>query len=78
MLLEQTPNYRLYGKTGWAARSEPRIGWFVGYVETADDTWVFALNIDSPSMADLPKRQQVLTQALIATQILPGAHSTLH
>ena len=42
MLREETGSYQLRAKTGWTGS----IGWFVGYVETSDDTWVFALNAD--------------------------------
>ena len=42
MLREATDSYQLRAKTGWTGS----IGWFVGYVETSDDTWVFALNAD--------------------------------
>lgn len=42
MLREATGSYQLRAKTGWTGS----IGWFVGYVETSDDTWVFALNAD--------------------------------
>ncbi|WP_200389711.1 hypothetical protein [Thiocapsa imhoffii] len=45
----------LFAKTGWAARATPQIGWSVGYVETPEDTWIFALNMDTRSAADLPQ-----------------------
>lgn len=70
MLAEKTPSYRLYGKTGWATHSTPQIGWYVGYVQTAGDLWLFALNLDTRSAADLPLRQQLVKQALRAKGIL--------
>ncbi len=70
MLAETGPTYRLYAKTGWAARSKPGIGWYVGYVETGDDTWLFALNIDTRSAADLPLRKQLVMDALRVVGIL--------
>ena len=42
MLMEETANYKLRFKTGWNGS----IGWIVGYVQTRDDSWVFALNGD--------------------------------
>jgi beta-lactamase class D len=42
MLREETSSFQLRAKTGWTGS----IGWFVGYVETSDDTWIFALNAD--------------------------------
>jgi len=71
MLIEDYAGYRLYGKTGWASRSQPATGWFVGYVVSADDTWLFALNLDTRSAADLPLRKQIAMDALRAKGILP-------
>ena len=72
MLAEQTPQYRLYAKTGWSARTTPGTGWYVGYVKTEHDTWLFALNIDTRSAADLPLRQSIVRAALMAKGILPS------
>ena len=49
MVLEETDQYRIGGKTGSNANG---FGWLVGYVETTDNTWLFAFN------ADLPKDQR--------------------
>ncbi len=72
MLSEQTPHYRLYAKTGWAARNAPAVGWYVGYVEVAEDIWLFALNIDTRSASDLPLRKQITFDAFRAKGILPA------
>ena len=72
MLSEQTPHYRLYAKTGWAARNAPVVGWYVGYVEVAEDIWLFALNIDTRSASDLPLRKQITLGAFRAKGILPA------
>ena len=72
MLMEDNADYRLYAKTGWATRSQPATGWFVGYVVKADDTWLFALNLDTRSAADLPLRKQIALDALRAKGILPA------
>jgi beta-lactamase class D len=70
MLTDEVPGARLYAKTGWSTRSTPGIGWYVGYLETADATWVFALNIDTRGEADLPLRKQLVTDALHAKGLL--------
>lgn len=44
MLVEETPQYRLYAKTGWAEPTGENIGWYVGWVERGKDTLVFAYN----------------------------------
>lgn len=64
MLVEQTPRYTLRAKTGWATRSTPQTGWYVGYVETRDDVWFFALNMTLRDAKDLPLRQQLSRAAL--------------
>ncbi|MCO6477997.1 MAG: class D beta-lactamase [Phaeodactylibacter sp.] len=45
MLLEETPEYRLYGKTGWAQPDGRNIGWFVGFFEKGDEAYVFVNNV---------------------------------
>ncbi len=62
MLVEQTPDWTLRAKTGWSTRLTPSIGWYVGYVETRDEIWVFAMNLDLRDAADLPLRAS-LTRA---------------
>jgi len=71
MLVEEGPLYRLYAISGWAARTVPGVGWYVGYVEAGGDTWLFALNVDTHSAADLPLRKKVALDALRAKVILP-------
>ena len=46
MLVDSTDNYKLYAKTGWTARVEKAIGWYVGFVKNKNGVWLFAINID--------------------------------
>lgn len=72
MVIERTPTHVLRGKTGWAARVAPQVGWFVGYVETArKGTWFFATNIDIRSDDDQPLRERLTREVLQAKGILP-------
>jgi beta-lactamase class D len=64
MLVEQSPQYSLWAKTGWATSASPQIGWYVGYIDSAKETWFFALNIDVRSQGQLPLRQQIVRDAL--------------
>ncbi len=64
MQMEQTPAYKLYAKTGWAARASPPIGWYVGYVDTRKGTWLFALNMDIKDASALPMRQTIAMEGL--------------
>ena len=42
----------LYGKTGTGRVDEQDVnGWFVGFIETADNTYFFAANIEADSEA---------------------------
>ena len=64
MLVEQTPAFTLWAKTGWATRIKPQVGWYVGYVETPKDVWFFATNIEVRDEKDLPLRQKLTREAL--------------
>lgn len=53
LVLEETPTYRLSGKTGWVGLEEPPdIGWLVGYLERGEKVYFFATNIDIVTNAD--------------------------
>ncbi len=60
MIDEKDKDYIIRAKTGW----EGKYGWYVGYVETKTDVWFFALNIDTNSKDDLPKRKNLTLDAL--------------
>lgn len=47
MIYDQTDEYTIRAKTGWAVRVEDQIGWFVGYVEKRSAVYFFAINIES-------------------------------
>ncbi len=64
MLAEQTPVYSLWAKTGWTPMVTPQVGWYVGYVQTSDDIWLFALNMEIRNEKDLPRRQGLVRKAL--------------
>lgn len=70
MLMEQGEDYSVRAKTGWAARSTPQIGWYVGYIEKPGATWIFAMNIDMRGKADLPLRQALTRASLRAKGII--------
>lgn len=60
MIDEKSENYVVRAKTGW----EGKYGWYVGYVETKNDVWFFALNIDTKTKEDLAKRKAITLEAL--------------
>lgn len=70
MLVKKTPTYDLWAKTGWAARVHPNVGWYIGYVKTPQDTWLFALNMVLDDKTQLPLRQTLALEALKAKGII--------
>lgn len=70
MLVEQTDDYKLYAKTGWAQPPEGDHGWYVGYVERDNQVWLFAMNIDIHSSEDAKKRIEITRQALATKGII--------
>ena len=66
--------WTLFAKTGWAIRDEPNYGWYVGWLETADDTWLFAVNVD----LDWEAGEGTLRERLARTALVEaGAPETL-
>ncbi len=70
MLTEQTPVFTIRAKTGLGGKSKPKIGWYVGYVETTKDVWFFATNIEVRDEMDLPLRLKLTREALQAKGII--------
>lgn len=64
MLLEQTPTFSIRSKTGLAGNIKPKIGWYVGYVETSNDVWFFATNMNVYDNKDLSLRLKLTREAL--------------
>jgi beta-lactamase class D len=68
LLLEQTPAYRLSGKTGGGSIAEGKIiGWFVGYVETGGNVYFFATNIEGPNYMSIRDRRIEITRQILAS-----------
>lgn len=59
MIVEQTPDYVLRAKTGWAASVTPQLGWYVGYLEQNNNVYFFATNLDIVTENDLAARLEV-------------------
>lgn len=64
MIVEQTPNYTLRGKTGFDWSVTPNLGWFVGYLEQNKNTYFFATHIVMPTREYLAKRIEVTRRSL--------------
>ncbi len=64
MIVEQDLSYIIRAKTGMAVSCDPKVGWFTGYVETAEAVWFFALNMDIKTPEDLKLRKEIVIEAL--------------
>jgi beta-lactamase class D len=65
--LEETPDYKLSGKTGGGPLAEGRfLGWFVGYVESKGDTYFFAAQIEGPTYASIRDERIAVTKRILA------------
>ncbi len=56
LLVEQTPEWCLFAKTGSAMSVSPCVGWWVGWVEKGGRIYAFALNVDLGQEADTARR----------------------
>lgn len=53
-------NWVMRSKTGWRyCKSDMDIGWFVGWLECANETYVFALNMNMPDTRYFSKRRSI-------------------
>jgi beta-lactamase class D len=67
MTLEETPDYKLSGKTGGGVLGEGRyLGWFVGYLETKDGTYIFATEIEGPTYLSIRDERIAVTKRILA------------
>ena len=46
IVLEESQEYRLSGKAGWATSVDPDVGWLVGYLEEGGNVYYFATNVE--------------------------------
>jgi beta-lactamase class D len=79
LINEKTDNYVMRGKTGYAhcftfiqnCRLEGTdLGWWVGYVERADNVFFFALNLDVKKESDITARKQIVEAILRELKIV--------
>jgi len=71
MFLEKIGNATLRGKTGWIPSDDNKIGWFVGWVERGDDTYIFALNLDPNEEKHVAARISIAKALLTQLGALP-------
>ncbi len=64
MLTESTDDYAIYAKTGFGHHGDKYIGWWVGWLETDEQTIYFALNLDLDDIQQAHLRQEIVKQIL--------------
>lgn len=70
MIEEKSDKYTLRAKTGWSDAYTPQVGWWIGYVERADNVYFFALEIDITKNEDAPKRKEIARSILKQMKII--------
>jgi len=69
MLVEDKPEYKIYAKTGWTG-PKLGVGWYVGFIEKEDNTWLFAFNIEMDKAQEGNLRKKIAMKALKASNLL--------
>jgi len=69
MIVNQTADYTIRAKTGWATRIHNQIGWYVGYIEKGENVYFFTINIDIKKSTDAAKRKIIVSKILQHLQL---------
>ena len=65
-IVDRGEGWVMHAKTGWAARVQPQVGWYVGWVEREGRTWLFALNLGTSKPPESFTRDRVaITRAIL-------------
>ncbi len=64
LLTDSAKHYKVYSKTGWSTKSTPNIGWLVGWIESKNETYIFAINIDINQPKETVLRKQISYEIL--------------
>ena len=67
MLSEETENYKIWSKTGWSGKD----GWYIGYLVTNNQTWLFANHIEIKNKSDLKLRKELTMETFKILNIIP-------
>jgi D-alanyl-D-alanine dipeptidase len=71
MIAEKTDSYILRGKTGWSGDAyTPQVGWWIGYVERAQNAYFFAIELDMKGFEDAEKRKTITKEILKSLKII--------
>ena len=74
MTFKETDQYKISGKSGLSNEHENYNGWYVGYLELKNNTYLFATNIVPKNDFDfdsfIPKRLNVTLSAFKEVKVL--------
>lgn len=59
LLVDKSADYTMYAKTGMTLRVKEKIGWYVGYVESGAEVWLFAVNLTLRDKNDAGLRKEI-------------------
>jgi beta-lactamase class D len=78
IVLEEGEGYLWSGKTGGGDLPDGKaIGWLVGFLETKDNVWVYALNIEDESFEKMaPKRLAIAKKLFEGLGLIKGKDSS--
>ena len=65
LVQEESLEYKLSAKTGGGWNKGKALGWYVGYVETKDNVYYFALNLDGENYAAIRDKRIDLTKQIL-------------
>jgi beta-lactamase class D len=71
MINEVTSDFSLYGKTGWTIKDENNIGWYVGFIETKNNTCFFATRLidhNNKTTADFGSLRKSITMKALSNE----------
>ncbi|MCC5944851.1 MAG: class D beta-lactamase [Bernardetiaceae bacterium] len=76
MLIEQTEDYKIYAKTGWAVQFRPNIAWCMGFVEAADENvYFFAMNMNVENDEQKKLRLRIPKEVLSHIEVIQQSES---
>lgn len=73
IIIDSKDNYILRAKTGGGEKENGKfIGWYVGYLETKEDIYLFALNIDADTFEEMaPLRKELTMKVFRHMELIP-------
>lgn len=66
LLVDEQDGRQVFAKSGWTTASDPGIGWYVGWVESAEQLHAFALVMEVHDRRDADLRQELAFEFLRA------------